>query len=468
MSPDNKDLTQMPSDERNRTSEPEAKKADAMTEGRGRAEVLSTKGTRREEIAWCMYDWASSAWSTIQITIVVYYLTAVVFPRDGTIFTGANIYGYAIGISMFLAAMAAPIIGAWADNRANKRSWLFLATAMGAGCGTLMGIVPTSAGWLIAILFFFTCLGFELSWGIYNGFLPEIADERSMNRLSAWGFGYGYIGGGLALAIAIAILQMGHHLGLPDPAEDVSPHLRIGIIVMGLWWGLFSLPTLLILKDKGQPQQQAQPMLQQSLTAVRQVIVTLRRVGHYGPLALFLLGFLFYNDGMQTVITQASVFAERELKMEAGELAMMILMVQFLSLPGALAVGKLSDWIGAKTTLHLNLAVWVGLLIAAFFVTTKAQFWWMAGILALVMGGAQSVSRAMMGFMTPKSRAAEFMGFFNLSGRAVSMLGPMLFATILHVTESAHYAIVSLLVFFIVGWTIICFVDVNKGRRQAV
>lgn len=427
----------------------------------------ATKGTRREEIAWCMYDWASSAWSTIQITIVVYYLSNIVFPSEGTFFTGATIYGYGIGVSMFLAAIASPIIGAWADHRANKRTWLMLATIMGAGCGTLMGVVPTSASWLIAGLFFLTCLGFELSWGIYNGFLPEIADDRSMNRLSAWGFGFGYVGGGLALAIVIAILQLGHYLGLPDPAQGVESHLRVGIVVMGLWWGLFSLPSLLYLKDKGKCQHDATPLMQQSLTAVRQVMVTLRRVRHYGPLALFLVGFLFYNDGMQTVITQASVFADRELKMEASELSMMILMVQFISLPGALAVGKLSDAIGAKLTLHLNLAVWVGLLIAAFYVTTKFQFWCMAAVLALVMGGAQSVSRAIMGFMTPQSRAAEFMGFFNLSGRAVSMLGPMLFATILHITDSAHYAIISLLVFFVVGWALISFVDVEKGRQQA-
>ena len=157
---------------------------------------------------------------------------------------------------------------------------------------------------------------------------------------------------------------------------------------MGLWWGLFSIPTLLVLRDKGQPSGARLPVLRQTQAALGQVIRTLRSVRRYAPLALFLLGFLFYNDGMQTVITQASVFAERELKMEAGELAMMILMVQFISFPGALSVGKLSDWIGANMTLHLNLAVWVCLLIAAFFVTTKSQFWMMAAVLALVMGSA--------------------------------------------------------------------------------
>ncbi len=425
------------------------------------------KGTFREEIAWSMYDFASSAWSTVQITIIVYYLTAVVFPKDGTIYTGANIYGYGIGISMFLAALASPIIGAWADARANKRTWLLLATILGAGGCTLIGVVPTSSTVLIAIMFFVACLGFELSWGIYNGFLPEIADERTMNRVSAWGFGFGYVGGGLALLVSIIILNFGQHFGLPDPADTVTPHLRIGIVITGFWWALFSLPTLLILRDKSPPKGDSVPLFQQPRAALGQVGHTLRSISHFGPLALFLLAFLFYNDGMQTVITQASVFAERELHMEASELAMMILMVQFVSLPGALAIGKLSDWIGPKPTLHLNLAVWVCLLIVAFFVTTKTQFWIMAAVLALVMGGAQSVSRAIMGLMTPESRAAEFMGFFNLSGRAVSMLGPVLFATILHITDSAHYAILSLLAFFIIGWSLVSFVNLEKGKQQA-
>jgi|688.fasta_scaffold00663_39 UMF1 family MFS transporter len=426
------------------------------------------KPSNRDEIfAWAMYDWASSAFSTLQITIVVYYITAVVFPREGTIFTGTNIYGYGIGISMFMAALAAPIIGALADARANKRTWLTFTTILGSGCGTLMAFVPTQADWLIGLLFFLTCLGFELSWGIYNGFLPEIADERSINRVSALGFGMGYVGGGLALLLAILVLKFGQSFGLPDPAVDVAPHLRVGIAIMGIWWAVFSIPSLIVLRDKGTVRGKPLALIPQTSAAFRQVFQTLSSVRRYAPLALFLLGFLFYNDGMQTVITQASVFAERELKMEASELSMMILMVQFVSLPGALLVGKLSDWIGAKITLHINLAVWVALLIAAFFITTKSQFWMMAAILALVMGGAQSVSRAMMAMMTPASRAAEFMGFFNLSGRAVSTLGPMLFATILHITGSSHYAILSLLIFFVIGWLLICFVNLEQGKKQA-
>jgi UMF1 family MFS transporter len=421
------------------------------------------RGTRKEIWAWAMYDWASSAWSTLQITMVMYFITKIVLPGPA----GTYVYGFGIGISMFLAAIASPIVGALADARGNKRTWLIGATLLGACSSAGMALVPVSQGWLVAVLFFCACLGFELCWGIYNGFLPEIADDDSMNRVSALGFGMGYIGGGLALLVAIAILNFGEQFGLPNSNEDPSLHLRVALLITGAWWGLFSIPTFLILRDKRKPQIAPLPVVAEASAAIRQVGRTIVHFRSYGTLALFLIGFLFYNDGMQTVITQASVFAERELKMTAGELGQMILMVQFVSLPGALLVGKLSDWIGAKTMLHIMLAVWVGLLIAAFYVTTKAQFWCMAVVLALVMGGAQSVSRAIMGFMTPEKHAAEFMGFFNLSGRAASMLGPMLFATVLDRTGSAHAAIQSLLVFFIIGWALVLPVNIARGKAQA-
>jgi UMF1 family MFS transporter len=426
-------------------------------------EARDSKGSRREEIAWAMYDWASSAWSTLQITIAVYYVATVVLPGAA----GSYVYGFGISVSMFIAAVTSPLVGALADARANKRTWLIGTTVLGAGSAALMGMTPLALPWLIAVFYFLACLGFELSWGIYNGFLPEIADDRTMNRVSAWGFAFGYVGGGLALLLAIFVLKFGHHVGLPNAADDPSVHLRLGMILLGAWWGLFSLPTLLILRDKQRPLTGALPVVQQTKAAFRQVLVTLRNVRQYKILALFLLGFLFYNDGMQTVITQASLFAERELKMTASDLALVILMVQFVSLPGALLVGKLSDWIGPKTTLHLNLAVWVSLLIYAYFVTTKLEFWIMAAILALVMGGAQSVSRAIMGFMTPEPHAAEFMGFFNLSGRAASTLGPALFVTTMNLTASAHVAITSLLVFFVIGWLLVLPVNVKKGQAQA-
>lgn len=410
-----------------------------------------------------MYDWASSAWSTLQITMVVGYIQSKVLPGSA----GLRVYGYGIGVSMFLAAIASPIIGALADARGNKRHWLIASTILGAGGAMGIALAPLDWGWLVAVAFFCACLGFELSWGIYNGFLPEIADDESMNRVSALGFAFGYIGGGLALAVAIALFFFGQYLGLPDASVDTTIHLRIAVFLGGAWWAIFSIPTFFYLRDKPKPRSAQLSFVDESKAALRQVWTTIQRVRQFGMLALFLVGFLFYNDGMQTVITQASVFAKRELAMTDKDLGLMILMVQFVSLPGALIMGKLSDKIGAKTTLNLMLAIWVGLLVTAFFVTTRTQFWCMAVVLALVMGGGQSVSRAIMGFMTPEKHAAEFMGFFNLSGRAASMLGPLLFTETLDRTGSAHIAILSLLVFFIIGWALVLPVNIARGKAQA-
>ncbi|HWA98073.1 MAG TPA: MFS transporter, partial [Pirellulales bacterium] len=156
------------------------------------------------------------------------------------------------------------------------------------------------------------------------------------------------------------------------------------------------------------------------------------------------------------------------LAMDAAELALVVLMIQFIALPGAIAVAWLGDHIGQKAALHLCLAVWVALLGSAFFVNTKAEFWIMSASAALVLGGTQSVSRAMMGLMTPEAHTGEFFGFFNLSGKATSMFGPVVYSTVFYTTQSAHIAIASLLVFFLIGWAIVSRVNVEAGRRQAL
>jgi UMF1 family MFS transporter len=176
---------------------------------------------------------------------------------------------------------------------------------------------------------------------------------------------------------------------------------------------------------------------------------------------------LFFNDGIQTVISQASVFAEREIKFEQKELLAMILAFQFICLPGAMIVGFVTDKLGQKTTLMICLAIWVGLLMGAYFIQTKLQFWLLSLVLGLVMGGSQSVARAIMAVMTPPARTAEFFGFFNFSGRATSWIGTFLFGLVINQTGSARLAIVSLLILFLVGWGITALVDVRQGQREA-
>jgi len=418
------------------------------------------KNQRKEIIAWCMYDWANSAYSTIYITVLVGYLTQAVLPDEA----GVRAYGWGIGITMLCAAFLSPVLGAISDANASKRKWLCITTLLGAGASILMFFATPDRPWLFVALFCIANLNYELVQGFYNAFLPEIADDSYMGRVSAWGYGTGYVGGGLMLLLAIILLFQGEAWGLPTENAFIP---RLCLSLMGVWWLVFSIPILLIVKDKSPPRAKGQSVLASARQGFSEVGSSILHIRSYKMLSIFLLGFLIFNDGVQTLISQASVFAEKVLDMQTAELAPVILMIQFVALPGALFVGWIADRIGQKTTLNLCLAIWVLVLVSGFMITEKWQFWIMAASTALVLGGTQSVSRTIMGLMTPESRTGEFFGFFNLSGKAVSVFGPIFFSEILARTGSAHLAILSLLAFFVVGWIIIIPLDIARGQREA-
>lgn len=417
--------------------------------------------TRKEVVAWALCDWANSAYSTLLITFVVAYIQRVVLPGDA----GVRVYGWGLGLSMFLAAWLSPICGAMADARANKRTWLLTTSFAGAVCAVGMAILSPQSNWtplLLPVLFFAANLCFELSFGFYNGFLPELADDDNMNHLSGIGYAAGYFGGGLALALAMVALSVGRGLGFSS-----GDCLRFGLGLMGVWWAVFTIPAALWLYDRRAPKAARESLLGTARTAIGEVFATLTHIRMFSVLALFLLGFLLYNEGIQTVMSQASVFAEKVLKMEPAELGGVVLMIQFVATPAALGVSWLAGRIGGKVTLTLCLVIWCALLGCAYFVTTTGQFWMLGVVLALVMGGTQSVSRYLMGQMTPVSKSGEFFGFFNLSCRATSMVGPILFSEILVATGSANLAILSLMVFIIAGLLVVLRVNVRQGVEQA-
>ncbi len=260
--------------------------------------------------------------------------------------------------------------------------------------------------------------------------------------------------------------------------DAVTPiRLRISIVMMGLWWGFFSLPIVFILRDRGHSAQKLEaetPGSVRSLSwtataklGVGKVVSTLSKVRLYRTLSIFLIGFLVYNDGIQTVISQASQFAIDMLSMSTQELTGVVLMIQFLAIPGALLIGFLSDRMGQHQTLKLCLAIWIVLLCCAYFINAKWQFWMMGVVLAIVMGGTQSVSRAVMASMTPKAYTAEFFGFYNFSGKATSFLGPIVYTNVQIQTGSPRLAILSLLAFLLIGGALIYKLDFKKGQQEA-
>lgn len=423
------------------------------------------RGSRSEIWAWAMYDWAGSAYSTLSITILVAYIKGEVFPGK----LGTIVWGWGLGGTMFIAAVLSPVLGAIADAHASKRKWLAGTTIGGSLASYLMFFGTPDRPWLFLALFLVASLCFELSQGFYNGFLPEIADEKSMDRVSALGFALGYIGGGLALLIVITMFFVDPQMQFEEAALKLESQTiqRFGLALMGLWWGVFSLPALLTLKDRRAPSRDPEPFRAAAWRALGEVRNTIRNVRMYRMLAVFLVSFLFFNEGVQTMISQSSVFAMEVLAMKPGELAQVVLMIQFIAFFGAMVTGYIADKCGQKPTLMGCILLWIFELVAAFWVTERWQFWALAAAAAVVLGATQSVARAIMALMTPPDKTAEFFGFFNLSGRAVSIFGPVVFSTILVATGSPHWAILSLLMFFVVGLLILLPVDVRRGQAQA-
>jgi MFS transporter, UMF1 family len=407
----------------------------------------------RRVLAWAMYDWANSAYTTLMITVLVAYIQRVVFPTDRWGTTGAVVWAWGISLSMLMGALLSPIVGSIADASGTKRHWLAMTAMTGALAAILIGLISPERYVLVVTLFIIANLMLELSLGIYDGFLPEIASKEQSNTVSAWGYGLGYIGGGVALLVAILLLQFGAHIGL----ETVTSRLQASLVLMGGWWAVFTLPAVIVLRDRV-----ADASSGTAATGIRDVWHTVLGLRANVPLALFLLSFLFYNDGVQTIISQASTFALQELSFPEADLMAVILMIQFMAFPGALSVGWLADRLGSKTTLLGCLLVWAGVLIAALGVNTKVGFWLLAAVIALVLGGTQAVSRSLMSTMTPEGQSAKYFGFFHLSGKATSFAGPFLFGTIVATTGSSRLAIFGLLPLFAIGAALLLRVKVQK------
>ncbi|MEX0641494.1 MAG: MFS transporter [Pirellulales bacterium] len=441
----------------------------------------ATKGTPREVFAWAIYDWANSAYTTLSITVMMIFVTEIVAGPQSSVADdltrwatalgqnvardslGEVIWAWGLAVAMLVAAVLSPLAGAMADARATKRWWLAGTAFGGALCPIIMSVLPNEFGWTQLALFILGSLLFDLSFGFYNGFLPELADEKTMNRVSAWGFALGYLGGGIALLIQLGVFHFGRQQRIDD-----SQLVAAGLFLMGAWWGLFTIPTIVMLRDRALPTGKRMPLGRAAIQAVSRVRTTLSRVSRYRTLALFLLAFLFYNDGIQTAIVQAGTFAKKDLGFAREELLLVILVFQFICLAGALIDSVLTDRLGQKRALMLYLGIWAAALAAALVIDTKLEFWLLSIVLGLVMGGAQTVSRSIMAMMTPERQRAEFFGFFNFSGKATSWLGNFVFGAVILATGKTRIAVASLLVFFLIGLLLVSWVDVARGRREAL
>jgi UMF1 family MFS transporter len=427
---------------------------------------------KREIFGWAMYDFANSAFATTILAVIFnqYFATVVAGGGRGVELFGFRLHGasfftFSVALSMAISAMLAPFLGAVADASGSKKRFLMVFCYTAILFTGLLYFVHAGNYWRGAIFFIIANIGFAGGNVYYNAFLPEISNDENIGRISGFGWALGYIGGGILLGINLIMLKYPEWLGFPTGYFTVQDCF----FSVAIWWLVFSLPTFLLLRERAQ---------KSSLSSeegyfkegYRRLKHTFRRIKTFRELTKFLVAYLIYNDGIETVIVMASIFGAEVLGMETGEIILFFLMIQGIAFLGSLIFGFLADAIGNKRAVMISLTIWSLIVIWAFqlgIIWDPKTEYWILGILAgMVMGGSQAASRSLQGIFTPDANSAEFFGFFAVSGKFASVFGPLIYGIIILITGSVRSGILSVLLFFIVGMAILWTVNEEKGIRE--
>ena len=438
------------------------------------------KNDRREVFGWMMYDWANSAFSTtvagVMLGQYVTRLAQVALGENGTLIsfgwlgavTAKSFFPFCISISVFLQIFLLPILGAISDYSNLKKRLLALFCYLGVAATCLMFAVTGNLYVAGGVLFIVANLSFGAALVFYNAFLPEITTEDERDKVSSRGFALGYLGGGLLLALNLLLVQAAPALGI-----STGMAVRLSLLSAGLWWGGFSLIAFARLKPRAA--ERSLPAGKTYLTiGFSQLGSTFRELARLRQTLRYLVGYLFYNDGIQTVISMAGVFLAQELFVSRGLegsesfLIGIFLLVQFLAVGGALLFERIANAVGTKRAIMLSLVIWAGIVIYGYgFLQTTGQAWAMAAMIAIVLGGSQALSRSLFSRMIPAGREASFFGLYEISERGTSWLGPLVFGAVVGATNSYRQAILSLIVFFVVGLIILSITDTDKAIHDA-
>ena len=416
--------------------------------------------------AWCMYDWANSAFATTVMAAILPIFFGKVAAAEFSPELATSIWGYITAISMLLVAVLSLILGPVSDFSSSRKK--FLAAFAGIGILSTSVLVFTGAGdWvMVGILFILGNIGFAGSEVFYDSFLPHIAKPDEINRISTKGYALGYMGGGILLAINIVmILFLPETVVSPDNESISVLGMQLSFLTVGIWWGLFSIP---ILRRVPEPMGVQIGLGGQNPLRIahRRLSATLRDIRKYRQLFLFIISFWFYNDGIGTIIKMATIYGG-EIGIGVIHLVGALMLTQIIGIPLSLAFGRVADRIGAKRSILIGLGVYLIISIGGYFMTHAIHFWILACLVGLVQGGTQALSRSLFSSMVPRNKSAEFFSFYNISGKFAGIMGPAIFAIVGQLAGSSRLGILSLVFFFLIGGYLLINVDVEEGKRMA-
>ena len=419
---------------------------------------------RRELRSWAMYDWANSAFATTIMAAVlpIYYVQVAGSTLPSNV--ALSYWAYTAAFALAIIVLASPVLGAMADYLGAKKK--FLAGFMLLGVGATLGLSFVRTGdWVLASFFYILGnIGFTGSIVFYASLLPHIASDSELDRVAAGGWAVGYVGGGLLLVINAAMIVQPAWFGLPD-AGAAS---RAAFASVAVWWALFSIP---LFRDVPEPPRRLEPE-EEGLAAnpvrvgFRRLAETVHEIRHYRQLVLFLAAFFFYSDGIGTIIKMATAYGS-QIGLGTPELIGALLVVQFVGVPFTFAFGALADRIGARNGIMIALVVYSMISIFGYFVTEVWHFWVLAFAVGTVQGGAQALSRGLFASMIPRAKSSEFFAFFSVFEKMAGILGPLVFGIASQVTGTGRMGILAVIVFFLLGMTLLRRVDIHEGRRVA-
>jgi UMF1 family MFS transporter len=430
------------------------------------------KQNRREQIGWYFYDFANSAFPTTVVTVFLGpFLTALTqsaADADGYVhplgipILADSFFPYMVSLSVLLQVFFLPILGAISDYTHIKKQMLGLFAYIGAFATMGLYFVQGDNYLLGGLLFLIANLSFGASIVFYNAYLPEIADADHRDTVSSQGWALGYLGGGLLLAVNLVLFTQAESLGI-----ETAHAVRISMASAGVWWAIFTIIPMLSLKHR-QPQKQLPAGERYATIGFKQLKHTLTQLPKYPQTLLFLVAYLLYNDGIQTVIALSAQFGNQELGIGETSLVSLILMIQFVAIGGALGFGYLARVMGAKRAIMVSLVIWSGTVIYAYaLLETQVQFFIMGGVIAIVLGGSQALSRSLFSQMIPNGQEAEYFSLYEVSERGTSWLGPLMFGLALQFTGSYRFALLSVVLFFVVGLLLLTRVDVRRAISES-
>jgi len=427
--------------------------------------ILERLGLHRRELrAWAMYDWANSAfWTTVIVAVFPPffsdYAAAGLSPAQAT-----ARFAWSTTFAVTLVAILGPILGAVADYRAMKKKLLAVFMAVGATATLLMTTIDRGNWTYAALLFVIANIGVAASQVFYDSLLPHIAAPDELDRVSTSGFALGFLGGGVLLLVNLAWILSPATFGLPDTVAAI----KLSFASVAFWWLIFSIPLMRHVREPPRALEEDETGAENSIrAALVRVWETFHELRGYRQAFLMLVAFLLYNDGIQTIIRMASIYGA-EIGIDRNAQIAAFVVVQFTGIPCSFGFGWLAGRTGVKPALYLSLGVYICISILGYFMTTTWHFFALAFLVGTVQGGSQALSRSLFARMIPKHKSSEYFGFFSVFEKFAGIFGPALFAASVTLFGSSRAAILSVIVFFIVGAAVLTRVNVAEGEAQAV